>query len=398
MTLLTRVSALPMIVLLGCGDALVDQTYRGEPIIRLEGQLRSFEPARPTTNAFYVSVFWSVNGETIIEPSMLVEQDSVGVKVEFPNSFLLNVFDVPPDSAKVSAPIKGTDYWLGMILIYEDVNGNGKFDSAELRGGAEDTILIYTKSGISASLSPTGRKLSGGYQVMRLPISCACDVRVGEACTSDADCGSEGFCVQELGGVNFSGGYCSVRVNGGNCLPAGSKAMLYPEVTINDPSGIPETLAYKKCANDSACRQNEGYLCCQGVCRPPELEDNCSVFDNCQVPIGDSCKVDSDCGVEGKCLTRLGFDSYTNGYCTLPAESACIPDSATPTFRINETGIAEAPDFVGYYHLECNSDADCRESEGYACSPYESICAPVQPVYLTVDKIFSPAPICRAVM
>ena len=397
MAILSRVALLFLsscFLLFGCGDALVDDSYRGEPLTQIKGQLRSFEPGRPSSNQFYVSVFWSTSGLPVIDTTQLVEQDSVGVKLEFPNSFLLNVFDVPTAAGQVVSVDGKMNYWLGMLLIYEDVNGDQRFDSSELRGGAEDTILIYSKTGLDAASSPTGRRLSAGYQVMRLPISCTCDARVGEACFDDFDCGTYGFCLNNINEVEFSGGYCTVQLDNGNCLPDGSKGMIFVTATATDTPPVFETLAYKKCANDSECRSDEGYLCCQGICRPPELEFECPVFQTCDVPIGASCSKDSDCGAQGKCLTRFGFDTYINGYCSLPADSACTPDSAVAVYRGNAvSGESEPQD---YYHLQCNSDKDCRTDEGYACSIFESVCAPVEPVYLTVDQLFTPSALCRA--
>jgi len=379
------------LILSSCGDALVDETYLGEPLVRVEGQLRSFEPGRATGNPFYVSIFWNTLGNTSIDVPNLLEQTAVGVKVEFPNSFVLNVFEAPVADGRVKSTQDSNAYWLGLLLIYEDVNKNGRFESTELRGGAEDTVLIYTEKALSPSVSPTGRALTAGYQVVRLPISCTCAVPVGERCAADGDCGRDGVCLGTIPGQNFPGGYCSIRLDEGTCLPDGSKGMFTYINSANGSVSQPETNAYKRCTADEQCRLDEAYLCCGGVCAPNDGFTDCPVYETCNVPIGSSCSKDQDCGFQGKCLTKLGYDLYANGYCTLSAESQCIPSGAMPIYRVT----AAADLGSGYYHLECNSDSDCRTAEGYACSSLDNVCAPIQPVYLTVDPVFSPAPFCR---
>lgn len=92
----------------------------------------------------------------------------------------------------------------------------------------------------------------------------------------------------------------------------------------------------------------------------------------CQPSIGDSCTTNADCSLTGD---RLCDPTPPGGYCTqfnclpgkCPDEAACV---GFYTKLASECTMVKVPDqrFERSFCMKkCESDSDCRASEGYAC-------------------------------
>ena len=92
----------------------------------------------------------------------------------------------------------------------------------------------------------------------------------------------------------------------------------------------------------------------------------------CAPKIGDSCVQSTDCSIQGD---RLCDTSEPNGYCTVfncqgnlcPDQAACV------LFNPNVQGCGftdRAPSRTGrtFCLAQCQSDSDCRTSDGYICA------------------------------
>ncbi len=92
----------------------------------------------------------------------------------------------------------------------------------------------------------------------------------------------------------------------------------------------------------------------------------------CTPVIGDHCALSTDCSVQG---TRVCDTSEPNGYCTeIGCTANLCPDNATCVeFNASLPGCGyddySAPSREGRSMCmrSCQSDSDCRESEGYSC-------------------------------
>lgn len=253
------------LVLTGCGDALVERGYRGEPLYTFTGQI-----AAASGGAFEhpvrAAVFWSPGRGTRID-ERLVEQPSLAVAVHFPGTFEINVFE-PPMAVDWSTP--DDDWRLGLVLIYEDLDEDGRFSPDELRGGARDQALLYLERPLSATESPTGTPLDAGFHAVRLPMLCGheeeehdrdqgtraaeCGVPIGEGCATDADCGTGGACLTRDRTAVWTGGYCVQLFVEGGCEPRGGRL-------VGDAW-------HRGCDDDDDCRLADGYRCEEDVCVP----------------------------------------------------------------------------------------------------------------------------------
>lgn len=111
----------------------------------------------------------------------------------------------------------------------------------------------------------------------------------------------------------------------------------------------------------------------------------------CTPEIGDKCRVSTDCSVRGELLCDT---SQPQGYCTqlncakntCREEGACVlfngalPGCA-PDDRAGPTGSRVARSFC---MARCNTNADCREAEGYECADPRG--APWSAVHLEDDQ------------
>jgi hypothetical protein len=264
---------LAALLFVGCGDALVEDDYRGAPALTVRGQISQVRGEVPLVNNLRVAVFWSPTGSTTIDSS-LIEQDEVSVALAFPALFEANVFAPPRGIAWRD----GRPVHVGLILIYDDVNQNGRFDVPELRGGGRNLALLFAERDARASESPTGRALRRGITIGRLPLRCepvenesvdrptGWAAQVGEACGMPADCGAEAdwLCLTEDDDIYWSGGYCTRPIDPTNPLP---------EADGVEPSSIwlADALTphwMRECQRDTDCRAD--YVCQAETCRPDQ--------------------------------------------------------------------------------------------------------------------------------
>jgi hypothetical protein len=255
-----------MIMLAGCGDALVTSDFRGDPVFTVEGRVTDIRYDFRSGEQLRASVFWSLASDTTVDPAQLSEQTSVAVRVTFPSAFKINLFD-PPDESLLA---QGRPYWAGQIMVYEDEDENARFSPGELRGGASYSALLYATRALNEGESPTGQSLDAGFTLVNLPLPCTtregpppiggddCGVPLGAACASDADCGT-GVCLLSDGYITFPDGYCSLSDESG-CVPANAQIDFFyiPPETPIDAEEVPG-FYYLGCATNGDCR--EGYEC-----------------------------------------------------------------------------------------------------------------------------------------
>lgn len=379
MALLTRYASLIAIwALTSCGS-IVDDSYRGVPLLELRGQIFSFDASVPATASYRASVFWSNDGTFDLSATNLVEQPGLAVEVDFPSAFTINVFE-PPSGGLTQSNLP---YRLGFLVIYEDLDGNGKFTEGEVRGGASDVLIVHADAAVDAADSISERPLQPGYQLVRIPLECHCGANLGIACTDNESCGTNGVCIDEIDDLTFPGGFCMVELKQGRCYPKNSFHLEY-----DDGVGGMRYLAHQTCRVDGECRAAEGYKCCAGFCLPDGLI--CDDIRQCDFRLGEPCTANDQCGADGTCLTTFGTDTFPNGYCAGLDHDDCITNGGVLIPRedraTNETVIR--------YLKTCDEDADCRTGEGYVCGTTSGICEPVQPVYIQLETDFEIVPRC----
>ena len=256
---------------LGCGEALVDDAYRGDPLLTVRGQISQVRGALALENDLRVAVFWSPTGSTAIDDT-LVEQSDVSVELQFPALFEINLFAPPSGIAwRDGGPVH-----VGLVLIYDDANRNGRFERGELQGGARNLALLFAERDATADESPTGRPQAQGVSLARMPLRCepvenetpdaptGWAMQVGRACGAATDCGAEPDwrCITEDDDIYWSGGYCARDMVAG-----------LPEADGVEPGSVwlNDTLTpvwMRECNADADCRAE--YVCQAEICRPDQ--------------------------------------------------------------------------------------------------------------------------------
>jgi len=118
----------------------VGAEYRGDALLILQGQVMVEEDLPPLEAEVRVAVFWSSrggHGET--------HQQEAAVLTDFPAQYTLSLYTPPPDEVLYQPDPAPSSFAVGLPLIYEDIDGNGRFDSGieTVVGGAEDAMVIY---------------------------------------------------------------------------------------------------------------------------------------------------------------------------------------------------------------------------------------------------------------
>ncbi|WP_373048631.1 hypothetical protein [Vulgatibacter sp.] len=137
-----RVSALLALALAACGDPLASGDYAGEPLIELRGQIigdaGTSKILRPHLGVVWIDpMSWEFNAVTSLSPI---------TEARFPGDFTTSLFEPPPADAFIE--LGGARYAVGLAIVVDDVNGDGKFaveqqlDSAG-RIGIEPPDLMF---------------------------------------------------------------------------------------------------------------------------------------------------------------------------------------------------------------------------------------------------------------
>ena len=256
--------------LVGCGDPVAESGFRGEPRFSFTGEVATVNSETTFAHPLRAAVFWSVDGSTSLSGE-LVEHASISVAVRFPGLFEINVFEAPPTIAWRDP---AAAFRVGLVLVYEDVSGDGLYQPAELRGGARNLSLFFVERPVAAADSPSGVAMATGYRVQRLPMHCGqappigeneCGIPLGDACAVDGDCGTGGVCLLRDEHHLYPGGYCVQVHDAAGCQPSNARP-LHTEIS----EGVSLDLWYRPCGSSNDCRVEDGYECEDGACLPGE--------------------------------------------------------------------------------------------------------------------------------
>jgi hypothetical protein len=107
------------LVLMGCGDGLVTEDYRGDALFTLAGQVIVL-PEAPPTDTVRISVMW------IAPDGKVTSEQSEELITEFPAQYWLTLFVPPPDEALNDAP--AGVHARGAVVLFLDENGDDRWD------------------------------------------------------------------------------------------------------------------------------------------------------------------------------------------------------------------------------------------------------------------------------
>jgi len=136
-----------LLTLAGCGDAVVGPAHPGQPLLTLEGQMNA-EPGASVPAQVRLAFVWypqwlAVEGTAQAQstPLQIITEDLV-YQGSFPANYRFHLYRPPPDTAlaELGAGLQGKGAF-GILLAYEDRNGNGKLDPIAMEGAPVDRVI-----------------------------------------------------------------------------------------------------------------------------------------------------------------------------------------------------------------------------------------------------------------
>ena len=166
-------SALLILVSVAACDGFVDGEYRGDPLLTLQGNIVVAEAAGLEGEVpLRVSMFWVAGEPGELDDLEVVGEQTVGARAAQPARYTLDIFH-PPTRRALTTTAHGA-MAIAVILVYEDVNGNGRRELAErVLGGSGEYAVLYAPTGLGADAF--GEPLDPGYHVMEIETGGECD-------------------------------------------------------------------------------------------------------------------------------------------------------------------------------------------------------------------------------
>jgi hypothetical protein len=136
-----------LLALTGCGEAIVGPGHEGQPLVTLEGQMTPTPDARITGQVRLALVWypqWLATEEAAagMGAPMAVVTEDVIYQGSFPVNYRFHVYRPPPKEAL--APLGGGlqgEGAFGILLAYQDRNGNAQLDTIAEKGAPVDQII-----------------------------------------------------------------------------------------------------------------------------------------------------------------------------------------------------------------------------------------------------------------
>jgi hypothetical protein len=144
-----------LLALGACGDPLADGSWRGRPLLTLEGWVHLAVTPEAYADLDWLregelraALFWAPTRGSSYSLARAVEQD-VSAVGSFPARFALTIHEPPPD-ALLHLTEAGTPFAVGLVVAYRDLDGDGRWDrdAERLVGGVEDRFVLYAPRGL----------------------------------------------------------------------------------------------------------------------------------------------------------------------------------------------------------------------------------------------------------
>jgi len=145
-----------LLALLSCSPGAVGPGYRGQPLFTVKGQLVS--SGTVPTAPIRLALAWYPDEASTSAPRAIVTQD-IAYEGSFPLNYAFSFFSVPPAGVLIDYPGAAgvTRAAFGVLMAYEDVNGNGQLDSIAMGGSAVDRVLGTSVGDTYNGASPAHR-------------------------------------------------------------------------------------------------------------------------------------------------------------------------------------------------------------------------------------------------
>ncbi|PTL76721.1 hypothetical protein [Vitiosangium sp. GDMCC 1.1324] len=132
-----------------CGST-VDADYQGEPLLTLEGQM-TLAPGTTINGPVRIALVWYSRWFIVPLTFLNAPPDSTAVVAEdypyegtFPANFRFHIYRPPQSASWVSDDGTENQLATGILIAYQDGNGNGKLDTIPPTGSPVDRVLGST--------------------------------------------------------------------------------------------------------------------------------------------------------------------------------------------------------------------------------------------------------------
>jgi hypothetical protein len=159
------------LLVVACGDPIVDTTYRGEPIWTVEGTISAPEQLDGLSlgDEVRASLFWIPN-LSAEEQLLFVEQTSVTAEVRFPATFEVRVFEPPALNHFNEFDDR---FAAALLLIYVDEERNGFYSGRDrIVGGTLNKMLVFSRETVPAEEALTNAEMPVGFSLLQPPFKC----------------------------------------------------------------------------------------------------------------------------------------------------------------------------------------------------------------------------------
>jgi hypothetical protein len=298
--------AVSALCLAACGDAQLNEQYRGDPIFSIEGQLTLSGTVAQGLGSLRLAMFYSPEDENQLDPERWVEHLGSARPVEVPSLYTMNIFDPPGEEHMLRLPDgQSAGYAVGRLLVYSDDNQSGVRDPGEGYVGIAPPVgFYYVPEALPAERTGTRAALPVGFSKGILPQPCgyvpppttdpgSCGVPLGQRCNVDAEC-TGGLCLKETK-MPWRAGYCIVPDPPPNgCRPATAVYTRAPRYSLTPPS-TKQGFYLRQCQSNTDCERPDRdaglYHCDPGLWACVPL--NTSVL----IPVGARFEVEPFCAI-----------------------------------------------------------------------------------------------------
>ncbi len=172
----------------GCGDALVEGSYAGEPLVLIEGDISIHEPDLGywvDTSHIHISLFWmddlgqNQNGFEVREPRR--NDQIVTLRNNALASYRLSLYQPPSEDTLFL--LDGQRVGVALLSLYVDRDNDGRWTDPGLStlseeetdfflGGTSEFVLLYAPGAVESPW--LGGSVPAGFHLMRVAENGAC--------------------------------------------------------------------------------------------------------------------------------------------------------------------------------------------------------------------------------
>lgn len=159
----------------GCGDPLVSTDYKGEPLLRVEGNIVLQDNLASqdlgSLGRLQVALFWLSSLQPSADTlSFRAEAGGVAQGLASPARYAFDLYHPPSDAALITMPDTTQQVGLALVLLFDDLNGDGlRQDDEPFVGGTRDMMLLYTASSLTSDL--ISEPLAPGFHLLSQALS-----------------------------------------------------------------------------------------------------------------------------------------------------------------------------------------------------------------------------------